>query len=146
MKNLILLVTSLAFLSLTAFAQRTTVLGKWKTIDDDGKTVKSIVEIYEKNGKAYGKILKLFRGPDEDQDPVCDACEEDDPRYMKKVIGMEIISDMEKDGDEWEDGQIMDPDNGKSYDCKLWVEDGKLQVRGYIMFFFRTQQWLPWDG
>jgi uncharacterized protein (DUF2147 family) len=44
--------------------------------------------------------------------------------------------------DEWEDGTIMDPDNGKVYDCKLWVEDGKLKVRGYVAFFFRTQTWV----
>jgi uncharacterized protein (DUF2147 family) len=55
---------------------------------------------------------------------------------------MEIIRDLEQDGDEWEDGTIIDPDNGKVYDCKLWVEDGELQVRGYIAFFFRTQVWL----
>ena len=57
---------------------------------------------------------------------------------------MEIIRAMEKDDDEWEDGTIMDPKKGTVYDCKMWVEDGKLQVRGYIAFFFRTQTWLPY--
>ncbi|MEN8251404.1 MAG: DUF2147 domain-containing protein [Bacteroidota bacterium] len=117
------------------------IFGKWKTIDDETNKPKSIVEIFEKDGKAYGKILKLFKEPHEDQDPICDEC--DDYRKDQKIIGMTIITDMVKDDDEWEDGEILDPNNGKIYDCKLWVEDGNLQVRGYIAFFFRTQTWLP---
>jgi len=117
------------------------IVGKWKTIDDETGKEKSIVEIYMKDGKAYGKIIKLFRTPDEDQDPICDLCT--DHRKDKKVLGMTIVTDMVKDDDEWEDGEILDPKNGKIYDCKLWVEDGKLQVRGYVAFFFRTQTWLP---
>lgn len=119
------------------------IAGKWKTIDDDTGKEKSIVEIFMKDGKAYGKIIKLFRSPDEDQDPICNECT--DYRKDKKIIGMTIITDMVLDDDEWEDGEILDPDNGKIYDCKLWVEDGTLQVRGYIAFFFRTQTWLKAD-
>ncbi|MCB0496538.1 MAG: DUF2147 domain-containing protein [Cyclobacteriaceae bacterium] len=117
------------------------IVGKWKTIDDETGKPKSIVEIFMKDGKAYGKIVKLFREPGEDPDPICDDCT--DYRKDQKVIGMTIITDMEKDGDEWEDGEILDPKNGKVYDCRLWVEDNKLMVRGYIAFFFRTQTWLP---
>lgn len=116
------------------------IVGKWKTIDDETGKEKSIVEIFMKDGKAYGKIIKLFLEPDENQDPICDECT--DYRKGKKLIGMNVITNMVKDGDEWEDGEIMDPNNGKIYDCKLWVEGGKLQVRGYIAFFFRTQTWL----
>ena len=117
------------------------IVGKWKTIDDETGKPKSIVEIFMKDGKAYGKIIKLFREPGEDPDAVCDDCT--DYRKDKKVIGMTIITDMVQDDDEWEDGEILDPKNGKIYDCRLWVEDGKLMVRGYIAFFFRTQTWLP---
>ena len=127
------------FFSLSAFAQEG-VLGKWKTIDDETGKPKSIIELYEKNGKLYGKVVKLFREPSEDQDPVCDKCTDD--RKGKKIIGMDLVRDMEKDGDEWEDGTILDPKKGKIYDCKLWLEDGKLQVRGYIAFLFRTQVWV----
>lgn len=117
------------------------IVGKWKTIDDETGKPKSIVEIFMKNGKAYGKIIKLFREPGEDPDPICDDCT--DYRKDQKVIGMTIITDMVQEDDEWEDGEILDPKNGKVYDCRLWVEDGKLMVRGYIAFFFRTQTWLP---
>ncbi len=116
------------------------ITGQWKTIDDETGKPKSMVEIYIKDGKAYGKIVKLFREPGEDPDPVCEECT--DYRKNKKIIGMTIITDMVQDGNEWEDGEILDPNNGKIYDCKLWVEDGKLQVRGYVAFFFRTQTWV----
>lgn len=129
------------------FAQNKSIIGKWKTIDDETKQPKSIVEIYKKDdGKYYGKIIKLFRKEGEDPDPVCDKIDKEDPRYMKKINGMEIITGMKKDGDEYEDGEILDPKKGKIYDCKLWVENGKLQVRGYVLFFHRTQEWLPYNG
>ena len=146
MKNTILISLILLFVNTGLNGQ--SVFGKWKTIDDETKKAKSIVEIYEHNGKLYGKILELFREPDEDPDPVCDDCDQDDDRYNKKVVGMEIIRAMEKDDDEWEDGTILDPKNGKVYDCKLWVDEDDpniLNVRGYIAFFFRTQIWLRYD-
>jgi uncharacterized protein (DUF2147 family) len=123
-----------------AQVQAQTVIGRWRTIDDETKKPKSIVEIYEQNGKIYGKIVKLFREPNEDQDPVCDKCE--DSRKNKKIIGMVIINDLVKDGNEYEDGKILDPKKGKIYNCKIWLENGKLMVRGYVAFFFRTQTWV----
>ena len=135
----LILIFILSIISLSLDAQD--IFGKWQTIDDNTGKPRSIVEITEKDGKAYGKILKLFREPGEDLDPICDDCT--DYRKDKKVIGMTIITDMEKDGAEWEDGEILDPENGKVYDCKLWIEDGKLKVRGYVAFFYRTQTWFP---
>ena len=119
-----------------------TVLGKWKTIDDETGKPRSIVEIYQKGNEYYGKIIKLFREPSEPQDPVCVKCEDD--RKGKKIIGMEIIRKLKKDGSEFEDGTILDPKKGKVYDCKMWVEGGALKVRGYIAFLYRTQTWQPY--
>ncbi len=118
------------------------ILGKWKSIDDETNEPKSIVEITERNGKIYGKIIQLFRHPDEDQDPVCKECPEDDARFNKKVLGMEIIQNMEADGQEFSGGTILDPKVGKIYRCRLWIEDNKLKVRGYWGPFYRTQTWL----
>lgn len=118
------------------------IFGKWKTIDDETGKAKSVVEIYEQNGKAYGKIIQLFRAPDEDQDPNCKECNDD--RKGQKIKGMQIIRNLERDDNEWEDGTILDPKNGKIYDCKIWVDENdanKLQVRGYVAFFYRTQTW-----
>ena len=118
------------------------IFGRWVTIDDNTGKERSIVELTERGGIAYGRIVQLFREPNEVQDPVCEECEVSDDRYKQKVIGMEFIRDMVPDGDEWEEGTILDPQNGKVYDCKLWVEDGKLKVRGYVAFFYRTQTWV----
>lgn len=119
------------------------ITGKWKTIDDETGKPRSIVDIYTKDGKVYGKIIKLFREPDEDPDPICEECT--DHRKGEKVIGLEIISDMKPKGDEYVDGEILDPENGKIYKCKLWVEEGNLKVRGYLYFLYRTQTWLPYS-
>ncbi|MFK7952057.1 MAG: DUF2147 domain-containing protein [Ekhidna sp.] len=142
MKHLLIITT--LFISQLALAQ--SVVGKWKTIDDNTGKTRSVVEIYEKEGLFYGKILKLFREPGEEQDPVCEECEDD--RKGQKIIGMEIISEMKynKGDNEYKKGEIMDPESGNIYDCRLWLEDNKLKVRGYLLFFYRTQTWLPYTG
>jgi uncharacterized protein (DUF2147 family) len=120
---------------------QTPILGKWKSIDDKTGELKSIVEITERGTKLYGKIIKIFPKPTEDQDPICSKCPAEDDRYNKKILGMEIIQDMKKDDDEYVGGHILDPEVGKIYRCKLWIEDGTLKVRGYLGPFFRTQTW-----
>jgi len=131
----------LSCFSLALLAQ--SPVGFWRTIDDETGKPKSIVEIYEKDGKLFGKIAQLTPEAGKDRNRVCISCEDD--RKNQKIEGMEIIRDMKKDGKEWEDGTILDPKNGKVYDCELWVDEDNpdlLNVRGYIAFFFRTQQWI----
>ena len=136
------LVVAMIFSSSNLFAQ-SPIVGKWKTKDDETGRIKSIVEITEKNGMYYGTIVELFRLPDEDQDPYCDKC--DDDRKDKRILGMEIVRDMQLNDDwVWADGTILDPKKGSVYDCEMWFEEGEmntLKVRGYIWFVFRTQEW-----
>lgn len=123
-----------------AFTFAETVVGDWKTIDDDSGDEKSIVKVYVKDGKLYGDIVKLLNEP-QGYDPICDEC----PGNLKnkKVIGMTIINGLTLDGDAWTgDDGILDPDNGKWYDVKIWREGNKLRVRGYIGFLYRTQTWI----
>ena len=110
-------------------------IGVWKTIDDETGEAKSLVKIYERDGKLYGKIIKLFKNPD----ATCDACEGED--YGAPIKGMVIMWSLEQDDDEWSGGKIFDPKKGKTYNCKIWLEDGELKVRGYAGPFFRTQTW-----
>lgn len=147
MKRLFILSVSIMFLliSNSLFAQHEDITRLWKTIDDETGKPKSVVNIYLQDGKLYGDVVKLFRKPGEDPDPICDKCDDDDSRKDQKILGMTIIKDMVFDDGDWEDGEILDPKKGKTYDCKLWIENGNLQVRGYIAFFFRTQEWLPYD-
>jgi uncharacterized protein (DUF2147 family) len=121
-----------------AHAQNTPV-GLWKTIDDHTGQEKSLVRISESGGVLNGKVEKLLH-PSKPI-PLCDQCT--DERRGKPIVGLSIIEGMRQHGDVWEDGSILDPDNGKVYTLRLKaLEGGKtLQVRGYIGPFFRTQTW-----
>lgn len=124
------------FFATLSYAQ---IEGKWKTIDDETGQAKSIVEITKKaNGKYYGKITQLLIKP---ADPNCTACK--DERKGKPILGMEIIRDLKKDGDEYTGGTITDPKTGKSYKCTITRDGEKLNVRGYVGFSLigRTQTW-----
>ena len=146
MKHLIMLVImALTLISPSIGNAQENILGKWKTIDDETGDPKSIVEIYRKNDKVYGKIVKLFRNNNEDPDPICDLCPKDDPRYGQKIIGMEIIKNLEKEGEEYANGTVLKPDEGKVFKCKIWLEKDKLKIRGYWGIFYRTQTWLRAD-
>jgi uncharacterized protein (DUF2147 family) len=116
------------------------IAGRWVSIDDNTGKKRSVVEISVKESMATGRIVRLFRAPHEEQDPICKECTDD--RKGRKVIGMDIIRGMVRKGPEWQGGTILDPENGKVYDCKLWVENGVLKVRGYVAFFYRTQSWV----
>jgi len=121
-----------------------TPVGLWKNIDDVSGKARALIRITETNGVLSGKIERLFREPNEDQNPLCTKCEganKDQP-----VLGMVILLGLKKDGAEYNGGTILDPDNGSTYKSKLVVEDGgkKLKVRGYIGFSWigRSQVWL----
>jgi uncharacterized protein (DUF2147 family) len=134
---LIACVLFLSYLSLNG----QTIVGKWKSFDDKTGELKSIVEIFERGSKIYGKIIKIFPKPGEDIDPVCTKCSADDERFNQKIIGMEIIKGLKRDDDEYEGGSILDPEVGKIYRCKIWLEKEELKVRGYLGPFYRTQTW-----
>ena len=129
-------------LAFPVFAQMTPA-GVWHTIDDKTGEVSSEVRITDNAGVLSGRIEKLLR-KNAKQDDVCDKCSDD--RKDKPVLGMEIIRGARKtEGrDVWEGGKILDPDNGKEYTLRLTpIDRGKrLEVRGYIAFFFRTQTWI----
>jgi len=128
------------FIAAAAAHAQNTPVGVWKTIDDDTKQEKSLVRISESGGVLSGKIDKLLN-PTE-PNPVCDKCSDD--RKGKPITGMSIIDGVKQSGDVWEGGQILDPNNGKTYRVRLKpIEDGrKLEVRGYAGPFFRTQTWV----
>jgi uncharacterized protein (DUF2147 family) len=122
------------------FAQSQTVIGKWKTIDDETGKAKSIVEIYEKSGKIYGKVVDILEV--ENKYRVCSNCSGDDKN--KPILGMIVIKGLSKEGAQYTNGKILDPKNGKLYKCFITLETkDKLKVRGYIgiSLFGRTQYW-----
>jgi uncharacterized protein (DUF2147 family) len=132
---------TLSLSSMLTMAQMTPV-GLWKTIDDDGKTEKSLVRITESGGVLSGTIEKVFDPAK--QNAVCDKCSDD--RKDKPVVGMTIIRNARQDADDktiWTGGEILDPNNGKTYKTRLKPVDGgkTMEMRGYIAFIYRTQVW-----
>ena len=125
-------------------AQASTPVGLWKTIDDATGKERSYVRIVEVNGELQGKVEKLFDFPGDDPEHLCDKCKGD--RKDQPVIGMTILWGLKDEGKVWKGGEILDPDNGKTYRCKMTVSDNgqELDVRGYIgiSLIGRTQTWL----
>src|SRR5690606_5381861 len=116
------------------------VTGKWKTIDDETGEAKSIVEIYKQNGKGYRKVVDILDPKKRDLTSVeCTGSDKNKP-----ISGLEIINGLDTDSDEYNDGTITDPNNGKVYKCYIELDGAdKLNVRGYIGFSLigRTQTW-----
>lgn len=117
--------------------------GLWSTISDrDGKPM-GVVEIREVNGELVGIVRRILidTGP---EDSVCDKCSDD--RHGQPILGMEIIRHMKWSGDEWNGGEILDPEDGKTYRASMKLSDDgqKLVVRGYIgiPMFGRSQTWV----
>ncbi len=126
------------FLSFNSYSQ--SILGKWKTIDDETGKEKSIVEIYQVEGKIYAKIDQLLTKGEENK--ICENCK--GANKNKPIKGMIIINGLTKDGNEWNGAKILDPKTGNEYKCYITLETpDKLKVRGYLGFALlgRTQYW-----
>lgn len=127
--------------SLVAFGQ--SCVGKWVTIDDETNKKKSVVELYKKDGELFGKITYLFPRKGREPNAKCKECEDD--RKDQPLIGLQIVRDLKWDGSAWKKGTIVDPEDGKVYTLKMWLDPNNskfLNVRGYIGPFYRTQKWV----
>jgi uncharacterized protein (DUF2147 family) len=113
----------------------------WRTVDEKSGKVVSEVQLYDQGGKLFGKITRLTEPTNEQGKPkACTKCQGDDKD--KPIVGLVILKDLSLSGDRYKGGTITDPEDGKIYKSELWVEDGKLKVRGYLGIFYRTQTWL----
>jgi uncharacterized protein (DUF2147 family) len=120
--------------------QTSSVQGTWVNIDDETGVEKSEITLYVENGKLYGKIERLLLP--EDQGKVCEKCKGKEKN--QPIEGLIIVKGLSKEGEVWTDGKILDPANGKSYDCTIKLDDSNtLNVRGYLGFSFigRSQVW-----
>jgi uncharacterized protein (DUF2147 family) len=127
-----------------AWGQSESPVGIWQTIDDHTGQARALIEItQDADGVLSGKVVKGLT-PGEPRDRRCTACT--DYRKDQPILGMVVVSGMKKSDDGWEGGQILDPDNGKIYRCKMHVQkEGKeLVVRGYIgiSLLGRSQTWV----
>jgi uncharacterized protein (DUF2147 family) len=117
--------------------------GLWNTISDvDGRPT-AVVELREDKGEYVG-VVRALLVPADHEDSICGKCS--DERRNQPVVGMEILRHMRPDGAEWSGGEILDPENGKTYRARMKLTDGgkKLVIRGYIgvPLFGRSQTWV----
>ena len=124
----------------TAVQAQVSPVGVWKTVDDHSGRDKSLVRISDAGGVLTGRVETLIRPPL--PNPLCDKCRDD--RHGKPIAGLQIIAGLRQDGEVWDGGTILDPENGKIYTLRMKTVDGgkKLEVRGYLGPFFRTQTWV----
>jgi uncharacterized protein (DUF2147 family) len=140
------LIYLLFFCLIGFYSKAQSCTGLWITIDDATGYKKSIVELYKKEGVLYGKVVYIYKRGKDGPNSKCTECS--GKLYNQPILGMLIVKQLEWDGAEWEGGTILDPDNGKTYTCSLWLNENnkdKLNVRGYIGPFYRTQEWLRTD-
>lgn len=124
------------------------VLGVWYTPDSDSQ-----VEIYHCAKNNYcGKVtwLKVPNFPLDDDNSYAgklkvDRYNPDENKQNDPVVGKEILQGLFYSEDSlWHDGEIYDPKNGKTYQCKATMtSDGKLEIRGFIgiSLIGRTSVW-----
>ncbi|MEN1785016.1 MAG: DUF2147 domain-containing protein [Bacteroidota bacterium] len=118
------------------------VVGQWKTVDDETGETKAIVELSKSDGKLYGKVIEILNS--ERKGAVCDKC--DGKLKGKPVLGMPIIDGFVLDEEGYYRGKrLTDPSKGLTVRGKVWLDPedkNQLKVRGYLAFFYRTQTWL----
>lgn len=132
-----LLIAILGFLMIDGKAQSFStddITGTWLTADKAGQ-----IYIYKNANKYFGKIKS---GSRQEQ---FDVKNPDKARRKDPLLGLVILRDFTFNGtDEWNDGTVYDPDNGKTYSCIITlVNKNKLKLRGYIGFSWigRTEVW-----
>jgi uncharacterized protein (DUF2147 family) len=137
MKKILITILSI-FFTTTGFSQ--TIFGAWNSFDEETNRLESVIEVYEKDYQAFAKITKITNL--ENQGATCINCS--GKRKNAPILGMNILTGLQKEGDEWSGGKILDPKNGKEYKCYIQLlDENTLKIRGYIGFsvFGRTAIW-----
>lgn len=135
---------ALAFVPHRSSSAQATPVGLWSTVSDADGRPTAIVEIQQLANGEYVGIVRGLLVAATHEDSICSKCT--DERRGQPVVGMTILRHMRQDGNEWSGGEILDPENGKTYRAKMKLADGgkKLVVRGYIgvSLFGRSQTWI----
>lgn len=116
------------------------IVGSWVTEEN-----KSIVKIFEKDNKYYGKIIWLKEPNDDQGNEKTDKENPIEKLRSRKLIDMVIMFDFEFDGEKWDYGKVYDPKNGNTYSGTLRMRtDDIIDLRGYIgiSLIGRTSSWI----
>jgi len=115
------------------------VLGIWLNANGKGQ-----IQIFKQGNAYFGKLVWLKEPNDEQGKPKLDKNNPDNQLKAKPVLGLQILKGFQFDKDEWNNGKIYDPQNGKEYKCYMKMKDANtLLVRGYIgiSMIGRTETW-----
>ena len=140
MRKIIFSIIALLMPLAATFAQgKPNVTGKWKL--DDGS---AIVEVYQQGNVYNGKIVWLAEPTEADGTPAKDINNPDKSLRSRQLIGLNMLSGLKEVGDEYKEGKIYDPGNGKTYNCSMKLEGDVLKVRGSLDkrgLLGRTMDW-----
>lgn len=131
---------TLILLIITNSINSQSIFGKWYSTNEETGEIDSVIEVYKKQEKAFGKIIEIKNS--ERKNAVYDLCK--DKNKNKPILGLNILNGLEKDGEEWSGGTILDPRNGNVYKCFIQlVQQDKLKIRGYLglSIFGKTAYW-----
>ncbi len=131
---------TLILLIITNSINSQSIFGKWYSTNEETGEIDSVIEVYKKQEKAFAKIIEIKNS--ERENAVCDLCK--DKNKNKPILGLNILNGLEKDGEEWSGGTILDPRNGNVYKCYIQlVQEDKLKIRGYLglAIFGKTAYW-----
>jgi len=131
-----LLIFSFFIFSFTSSVSSDHIIGVWLNQVKDAK-----IEIYKNNGKYHGKVVWIKVPNDKNGIPIKDGNNPKQNLRSKAIFNLVIIKNLVYNAGEWSGGTIYDPNNGKTYDCTFWFENGKLMLRGYIGWFYETKTW-----
>lgn len=126
----VLLLVSPASVLSAADARLASPVGLWEPLDSSGKPL-GLIRIYEVKGLYYGRIEPM--SATDDHSARCTRCTDD--RHNKPIIGLELLRHLRPENGEYVDGDILDPDTGHIWSCKLRLTDGgrQLIMRGFLI-------------
>jgi uncharacterized protein (DUF2147 family) len=120
-------------------AQQKKVIGTWKAVDNGTNDVRVHVQIFEFEGKLYGKVVKLVKSSNDQRCTICPG-----ELRNKPLMGMMVLEKLQLQNGFYQNGKLLDTQSGRWYSCQMWLKEEDpdiLVVRGFLGFIYKTQYW-----
>lgn len=134
--NLKICILAVLLISFSAKAYSQNFTGRWLVEKKDG-----VIEIYKKGNKYYGKVVKAKTFKDKNGKLKRDVKNPDKSKRNRTLKDLVFLTDFTLKDKQLVGGKLYDSRSGKTYKGKLWIENGKMKVRGYLGVFYDTRTW-----